>query len=161
MRHLVEVDAIAAHREATRRNSRARWDARRTAGDRSGTTPRRGETRSCPCGCGRSVYLEPWRILAGDPGYYSASCWSRHRWQTGTANIRGMIGPHWSRGRVRHWHGRWAFLRGGGRPRTASAAQVALVRTLKASNPKLGTRAIAERTGLSRWQVRAILNRAS
>jgi transcriptional regulator with XRE-family HTH domain len=154
-------------RERTRRAVIAWWRSRprHADGGTLGTIPRQGVQKLCPChdceseralgNTGRVVYLRPSR--AGRPGYHSMGAWNAHKWRTERffvdlrRTLKRKLGGHWDGKK-------------GGRPRLVAtnleiAAKAVEVRSLRASNPKIGERAIAERLDISRRQVRHALGK--
>jgi hypothetical protein len=129
----------------------------------------KGKRVVCACGCGESRLVYPSQLASPILGattfpayrYLNAGHWARHRWTNGIAlkdNVYGFYSSgQWTLKAVRRQHGRWASLKAG-RPKTVTNLEaVEGVLRLKASNPRLGERSLAERAGVSRRRVRDIL----
>jgi transcriptional regulator with XRE-family HTH domain len=92
---------------------------------------------------------------AGETKRAHAADVMRSGWSSGTGAACAVIGR--MSPRVRQiWHGRWGGTKGG-RPRSYTDEQAREVIELRKRNPKLGGRTLAERVGLSHYQVREIL----
>jgi transcriptional regulator with XRE-family HTH domain len=145
------------------------WADRRACGDLGGTVARRGELRSCPCGCGRVRYLRPGE--GGKPGHWSQSCHNRDKWARGLSPASELVATFSPRARQR-WRGRWGGrkqpgpgARPRGRPRGYTDEQKRRVLELRGLHPSpdghngrpLSLRAIARVVDLSKRQVEGIV----
>ena len=93
------------------------------------------------------------RVAAGYGRFCSHSCRIRWVWWN------GLVSPLMLRNPLMKeiWHGRWGGKLGG-RPRAErDPSKISEVLRLRAANPRLGERPIAERVGISRRVVREIL----
>lgn len=146
-------------REATVRCLRAWWAARRAAGDFSGSTPRRGTERPCACGCGQTVYLMPWRVRAGDPGFASLSCWNQHRWRDPALRARMFWAVFKSPAEAGRLAKAIATAKGKRVGKPSKTLKPAIrARILELHGKGLSQRQIAYREGVSRGAVRYVLD---
>ena len=114
-----------------------------------------------PCSnasCGAAVWVWSSRLQRHTHHFCGTTCRSRWVWRHGSEKL---IRPWWRASTVRHWKRVWGGQLGG-RPRLRETLSDFDVRAgevvrLHRSNPKLGQRELARRTGLSRRQVRGIL----
>jgi hypothetical protein len=125
--------------------------------------PRTGRIVECPCGCGRTRYLQAWAIIARR-GFFTRSCWGNYRKLHGEAGFRKLIfsrapGPKrqaW--GRV--WGGHTPPAPGGrprGRPPNKPLAREIIDEIRRLHGQGWGRPGLSERFGITQHAVRSVL----
>jgi transposase-like protein len=119
-------------------------------------------------GCAKRFTPSRFETARGHGRFCSRRCWALERWihrYENEANLTPLVRAGWP-GRARQrFVGKISGHLGGRKPQReldpAYAEKASEARELRRKNPRLGTPEIAKRTGLSRWQVRAILDAPS